>query len=133
MKIWIMNHYATTMFFDKAGRHYWFANELRKRGYEPTVFTANTFLNSMDVISTGKKKYTCKKSNRIPFVFVKTITSQGNGIKRVLNWLLFYLNLFPSAKAYAKSKGKPDLIIASSVHPLTMVAGIQIAKKYKIP
>ena len=28
---------------------------------------------------------------------------------------------------------KPDIIIASSVHPLTMVAGIKIARKLKIP
>lgn len=46
---------------------------------------------------------------------------------------LFYWNLCSVAKIYAKLKGKPDLILASSVHPLTMVAGIQIAKKLKVP
>lgn len=47
--------------------------------------------------------------------------------------MLFYKNLFPAAKAYARKYGKPDIILASSVHPLTMVAGIQIAKRMKIP
>ncbi len=47
--------------------------------------------------------------------------------------LMFYKNLFSVSKQYAKDNRKPDLILASSVHPLTMVAGIQIAKKFKIP
>ncbi|URN82963.1 glycosyltransferase family 4 protein [Acetobacterium wieringae] len=46
--------------------------------------------------------------------------------------LTFYKNLFPVAKEYARINGKPDLILASSVHPLTLIAGIQIAKKFKI-
>lgn len=46
MKIWLMNHYATSMFRDKAGRHYWFAKELEKRGHDVTVFCASTYLNN---------------------------------------------------------------------------------------
>ena len=45
----------------------------------------------------------------------------------------FYKNLFPVAKEIAKIYGKPDVILASSVHPLALVAGIKIAKKYKKP
>ena len=37
------------------------------------------------------------------------------------------------AKEYAKSNGKPDIILASSVHPFTLVAGIKIAKKFGVP
>ena len=133
MKIWLMNHYASSMFFDKAGRHYWFAKELKKRGYDVTVFCANTLLNSDETIDTEGNKYTVKTTEDIPFVFVKTIPSQGNGIARVRNWYLFYKNLFPATKAYSNKYGKPDVILASSVHPLTLVAGIRIAKKLKVP
>jgi len=66
-------------------------------------------------------------------VFVKTADYRGNGFQRVKNMVSFYLNLFPVAKEYARLHGKPDVIIASSVHPLTMVAGIKIAKKLNIP
>ena len=132
-KIWIMNHYATDMFYNKAGRHYWFAKELKSRGNEVTVFCATTFLNKPDVIDTGKEKCIVKGNENIPFVFVKTRPSVGNGIDRVLNMYLFYRNLMPVAFKYAKEQGKPDVIIASSVHPLTMVAGIRIAKKLGVP
>lgn len=121
------------MFADRAGRHYWFAKELIERGYDVTVFCATTFLNKDDIIETNGKRYTIDQTDNIPFVFVSTIPSQGNGIARVRNWFLFYKNLFPATRAFAKEHGKPDVIVASSVHPLTMVAGIQIAKRMKVP
>ncbi len=133
MKIWLMNHYASNMYRDRAGRHYWFADQLVKLGYDVTVFCACTFLNGEYAVEVKKEKFAVKYLDAVPYVFVKTITSQGNGIDRVKNMGLFYMNLFPATKAYAAKHGKPDIIIASSVHPLTMVAGIQIAKKMKTP
>ncbi|NLZ95045.1 MAG: glycosyltransferase family 4 protein, partial [Bacteroidales bacterium] len=132
-KIWLWNHYATDMYKNKGGRHYWFAENLIKEGYDSTVFCANTYHNKSEFIDTGKKKYVIDILNGIPFVFVKTTTALGNGLDRVKNIGLFYWNLRSVAKAYAKEHGKPDVIIASSVHPLTMVAGIQIAKKMNVP
>ena len=133
MKIWLMNHYASNMYRDRAGRHYWFADQLKKRGHEVTVFCANTYLNGEYAIALEKEKFAIRELDDIPFVFVKTITSQGNGIDRIKNMGFFYKNLFPSTKAYAKKYGKPDVIVASSVHPLTMIAGIQIGKKMQVP
>ncbi len=39
--VWILNHYAANMYFDKGGRHYSFAKYLKKKGYEPVVFCCN--------------------------------------------------------------------------------------------
>ena len=133
MKIWLMNHYATSMYRDKAGRHYWFAKKLEKAGHDVTVFCATTFLNNRENIDTGRSKYLIKETDGTPFVFVKTSKYSGNGMARVKNMVTFFLNLMPSAKKIAKLKGKPDVIVASSVHPLTMVAGILLARKMKLP
>lgn len=121
------------MYKNRGGRHYWFADNLIKQGYDVTVFCANTYHNKSEYIDTKSKKYTTDIVDNIPFVFVKTSMALGNGIDRVKNMGLFYFNLFSVAKEYAKLHGKPDVILASSVHPLTMVAGIQIAKKFNIP
>ena len=121
------------MFRDKAGRHYWFARKLQEQGYDVTVFCSTTLVNGEELLSTGNSKAIEKEADGVPFVFVKTVPAKGNGIKRLQNMGLFYINLFPVAKAYAKEHGKPDVIVASSVHPLAMVAGIQIARKMKIP
>lgn len=133
MKIWLMNHYATSMYRDKAGRHYWFAKKLEQSGHDVTVFCATTFLDNKDQIDTGKSKFIVKESEKTPFVFVKSSGYKGNGLDRVMNMVSFFLNLIPSAKKHAKANGKPDVIVASSVHPLTMLAGIIIAKSMKLP
>ena len=132
-KIWLWNHYATDMYKNQGGRHYWFAQNLINEGYDATVFCANTYHNKSEFIETGKKKFIIDTLNNIPFVFVKTTPALGNGLDRIKNMGLFYWNLFSVAKQYAKNNGKPNVIIASSVHPLTMVAGIQIAKKMNVP
>lgn len=131
--IWIMNHYASDMFRDKAGRHYWFAKKLAERRYKPTVFCASTYLINGESVDTEGKSSTVKFDGDTPFVFIKTPEYTGNGIGKIKNMIGFYLGLFPTARVYVKQTEKPDVILASSVHPLTMVAGIKIAKKYHIP
>jgi glycosyltransferase involved in cell wall biosynthesis len=132
-KIWIMNHYATNMYFNEGGRHYWFAENLIKQGYETTIFCANVRHNTDDVIDIKDRVYTTGTKEGIPFVFIKTPEYKGNGKSRVNNMISFYRNLFPVAKEYSNKYGKPDVILASSVHPLTLVAGIKIAKKFSVP
>ncbi len=133
MKVWLMNHYASNMFRDKAGRHYWFAKQLLERGHEPVVFCASTYLNGEYAIILDKEKHRVLMQDGIPFMFVKTVTSQGNDIDRIKNMGFFYKNLFFAARACVHETDKPDVILASSVHPLTLIAGIQIAKKLKVP
>lgn len=132
-KIWLWNHYATDMYRNKGGRHYWFAKYLINEGYDATIFCANTYHNKLEYIETGKKKFTTDTQDNIPFVFVKTTIALNNGFDRIKNMVLFYMNILKVAEQYAKLNGKPDVIIASSVHPLTMLAGIQVAKKFKVP
>jgi len=131
--IWIWNHYATNMYKDKAGRHYSFAKNLNLKDYKATIFAATSSHNTRDNINTADKKFIVESDLEVPFVFVKTPSYSGNGKQRILNMLTFYKNLFPVAKKYAEIHGKPDVIIASSVHPLTLVAGIKIAKRFGIP
>ena len=67
-----------------------------------------------------------------PFVFVKVRPYTGNGKGRILNMIDFYRNVKVAAKQYAQKYGKPDIILASSVHPLTCIAGIQLAKHFGV-
>lgn len=133
MKIWIMNHYASSMYRDKAGRHYWFAKKLEEKGHKVSVFCASEFHDRQNGVDIKGSQWIIKKDNETPFIFVKVHKSRGNGIGRVRNMVEFYINLFPAMKGYAKSKGKPDVIIASSVHPLTMIAGIKMSRRFSVP
>lgn len=132
--IWIMNHYAGSMFFDKGGRHYNFAKYLRRAGYEPVIFCANSKHGQQELFFDNKNLWHEHIAEEIdtPFVFVKVRTYQGNGKQRVLNMVDFYRNVKKTAREYAKKHGKPDIIYASSVHPLTLIAGIQLAKYFGV-
>lgn len=131
--IWIFNHYATNMYKDQNGRHYSFAKYLLENSYQPTIFCSSANHNSDENYIQGNEIFISDKVNNIPFVFIKTPNYAGNGILRIKNMFVFYKNLFPSVKEFSKLHGKPDVIIASSVHPLTCIAGIKIAKKFGVP
>lgn len=132
-RIWIINHYASEMYVNEGGRHFWFAKYLKRMGYDPLIICANTFHNRLESIEVGEKKYIVKEKKGINFLFLKTTPSIGNGLDRIKNMIFFYFSLLRRYKDIINSSGKPDLIIASSVHPLTMVAGVQLGKWLKIP
>lgn len=132
--VWIMNHYAGNMFFDQGGRHYNFSKYLKQAGYEPVIFCCNASHNKPELYFPGIELWEEHIAEEIgvPFIFAQGRTYTGNGKQRVLNMIDFYRNVKKAAKEYAKLHGKPDVIYASSVHPLTLVAGIQIARHFGI-
>ncbi|MBQ6440297.1 MAG: glycosyltransferase family 4 protein [Mogibacterium sp.] len=132
--IWILNHYAGDSFFSKNGRHYSFAHFFEINGYKPTVFCANSKHESKGHFFDNSRlyqEYTCDTIN-VPFVFVKARSYSGNGKARLMNMLDFFRNVKLAAKKYAKENGTPNIIYASSVHPLTLIAGLQLAKHFKV-
>ncbi len=111
--IWILNHYASDMYFDQGGRHYNFAKNLRRAGYAPVIFCANSkhgkpecFLET-DALWEGAHR----RGDRHAFRFVRARTYTGNGKQRVLNMIDFYRNVKKAAKEYAAQHGKPDVIL----------------------
>ena len=132
--VWIMNHYAGSMYFDLGGRHYSFAKYLKQAGYEPVVFCANSKHDLAETWFPNEALWHEHAADEIgvTFVFVKARTYTGNGKQRILNMVDFYRNVKKAAKEYAAKHGKPDVIYASSVHPLTLVAGIRLAKRFRV-
>lgn len=132
--VWILNHYAGSMMINKGGRHYWFAKYLKKEGYNPVIFASNSKHGIREQWFETNKLWIEKKAEEIdtPFIFVKTPLYSCNGMDRIINMLAFYRNVKKAAKEYAKDHGNPDVIFASSVHPLTLVAGIKLAKYFNV-
>lgn len=133
-KVWILNHYAGNMFIIGGGRHFYMAKYLKQSGYDPVVFCSNYdhFTRKNCVVSDHLWIEKQEKETGVPYVFLKTREYTDNGIKRVQNMVDFYRGILKIAKQYATDKGAPDVIYASSVHPLTLLAGIKIAKRFRI-
>lgn len=133
MNIWYFHHYATPSQIAGLHRPFEFGKYFLKEGHTLTVFSSS-YLHYVDenLISDGQA-FLEKEYDGIKTVFVKTSGYQSSGVKRIINMVQFAQRIFSVARKYEKANGKPDVIIASSPHPLVMLAGLKIAKKYKIP
>lgn len=104
-------------------------------GYNVTIFCANSKHNSdrglhFNLSRLWKEEINLKTG--VPYVFVKAKPYKSNGKDRIINMVDYYRNLLQITKDYVAKEGKPDVIYASSVHPLTLLAGIKLANKYNI-
>ena len=132
--VWIMNHYVMNQYFNRGGRHYWIAEELKKDGYAPVVFGCNAMQDKDEDFFESRLKWHIERSpSGVPYVPIRSTHYKGNGISRVENMGLFTLNLLTTAREYAKEFGPPDVVYASSVHPLTVFAGERIARHFHVP
>ena len=110
-------------------RHYNFAKHLKSRGYDVKIFASSALHNSDVNIIKDNKPFAIVDCEGIDFIYVRTSQYKGNSISRVRNMFDYFFGLFKIFKNFEK----PDVIYASSTHPLACVAGIKIAKKLKIP
>lgn len=133
MNIWYMHHYATPYEIPGLHRPFEFGKYFVEDENEMTVFSSSYLHYDDKNMIEDKSRYIVKEYDGINTVFVKTCGYRNSGMKRVLNMVQFFFGLFKSAKKYAKQTSAPDVIIASSPHPFTMIAGIKLAKKYKVP
>lgn len=133
MNIWYLHHYATPYEMPGLHRPFEFGEYFNNEGHKTTVFSSS-YLHyaNLNMIEDGAT-YLIKKYGDIDTVFVKTCGYENSGGRRVINMLQFGTRVSKIAKKYAKISGKPDVIIASSPHPFTMLAGLRIAKRFGVP
>lgn len=131
--VWFFHHYATPP--DRPGltRSFDFAKKLNKRGYECTIFSSSFLHYANENIITDNSLYKIEIYEGVRFVFINTSSYKSNGIKRIKNFGDYYFNIFKVTSKLINEIGNPDTIIASSAHPLALLAGQKISKKYKVP
>ena len=133
LKIWFFHHYATPPSSTGLTRPFDFAKNLIKMGHLPTLFVSSYLHYSNEQLIKNRDLFKKENSDGVDFIYVRTHSAKGNGINRVINMFDFAINLYRVAKKEADINGKPDVIIASSPHPLTMIVGNFLAKKLGIP
>lgn len=133
MNIWYLHHYATPYEIPGLHRPFEFGEYFNKKEHKTTVFSSSYLHYANTNIIEDNSKYCVRLYDDIATVFVKTCGYENSGSKRVLNMLQFGLKLPGIAAEYARKTEKPDVIIASSPHPFTMLAGLKIAKMFRVP
>lgn len=121
----ILNHHASAPDTGGGGRHYELAKYLSKIGHNVTVIASS--------YDNGKKKYlfseeviTKNFNDNFQFVRLKTKPPYKNTITRFIN----YNDYKSKVSKWDNFKNIPDVIIASSVHPLAWIAGYKLSRKY---
>jgi len=127
-----MNHYASNN-ENLNGRHYTFAENLTQRGFKVSIICSSTIHNSDNIVETGKDGFVVKMTGKTPFVFIASSPYKTNSFDRIKNIISFARNVVKLKNKLCKAIGIPDVIIASSPHPLTCVAGLRIGRKLKVP
>lgn len=123
--IWIINHYARI----GEGRHYNLGLNLVKKGYSVKIICASTSLKNRNVKFDKTRNCVIENYNGIEYYIFKARNYVGNGKERFKNIFEFS---FRTYNFFKKTKSlKPDIIYASSVHPLAWVVGYRLSKIYK--
>ena len=130
--IWIFNHYALPYNIMPSHRHNYFSKELLRRGYNVIVFHSSQ-LHYHDInFNQDEELFKIKEEEGIKYVSIKTRAYSGNSLNRVMNMLDYYLNLKRTVKTVSEKIPEPDVIYSSSVHLLTLLAGIQVSRRKKV-
>ena len=128
--VWIINQYALPKGSPGITRHGDFAHVLSKLGYDVTVFASN-YDNFQRIDSKTKKAIEYSEHDGVNFVWLKTPSYQANDGKRIKNMISFFRKvLFELASG---RQGKPDVIIGSSPHLLSGLAGSLLSTRFNVP
>ena len=93
------------------------------------MFAASTRHNSDVNRIIDNRKYIEEEMEGVTCIYIKARSYIGNGKQRIFNMLDYAKGLLSVSKKFDKEK--PDIIYASSVHPLTWLSGYILSKRYK--
>ncbi len=129
MNILYINHYAGSIYHGMEYRPYYLAREWVKLGHNVTIIASNiSHIRTINIDVPDSQDYLVETIDGIKYIWCRTPSYSGNGVKRVINIWVFLRQvrkLFPKLIAEAK----PDLVIASSTYPFDTKVAAVIAKK----
>lgn len=129
MNILLINHYAGSPNNGMEYRPFYMAREWVRMGHQVTIVGAShSHLRSEQPEVSGE--VTEQDIEGIRYMWLKTPSYNGNGIGRVINMLVFIIQLFKFSNHIVKWY-KPDIVIASSTYPLDVFPARYIARKNK--
>ncbi len=128
MNILLINHYAGSIQHGMEYRPFYLAREWVRNGHDVTILAASfSHVRSTNPAINGN--FQEGDVGGVRFIWVKTPTYNGNGNKRALNIIVFVTQIMLHQKYFTQSS--PQIVIASSTHPLDIYPAAIIARKCK--
>lgn len=130
-QVWILNHYAQEPSGAGGTRHFHLAKYLKLHDWQATVIAASVELNSERQRLFANEVQRYESIEGVSFLWVRTPEYKGNGGGRMWNMLAYAWRAIQRRTTQALSR--PDVVIGSSVHPFAAVAGVLLARRFKVP
>jgi glycosyltransferase involved in cell wall biosynthesis len=130
-QVWILNHYAQEPGGAGGTRHFHLAEQLRVYDWQATVIAASVHGNSGQQRLAPDEAQRYELIGNVPFLWVRTPEYKGNGGGRMLNMLAYTWQAI--LRRTTRQLPRPDVVIGSSVHPFAAVAGVLLARRFKVP
>lgn len=126
--IWYISKYVSPPGKGSAGgRGYLLMKELARRGYRPIIIASDS--NQLAQVPMLNRPYQLQEEDGIDFWWIKTLKYQvAKSVRRILSWLHFEWCLFLMPHGQLP---RPDVIVASSLSPLTVLNGFILRKRYR--
>lgn len=126
MNILLINHYVGSNIHGMEYRPYYMAKEWVKSGHDVTMIGAS-FSHIRTVQPEMTEDWKVEYLDGIRYIWIKTPSYEGNGVKRIINMMSFLKTLWGKAKHIAEEY-HPNVVIASSTYPLDIYPARKIAK-----
>lgn len=125
--IWYVSKYVAPPGKGSAGgRGYLLMKEFARLGYRSVIITSDS--NQLVQVPSLDRPYLRQEVDGIELWWIRTLKYQvAKSVRRILSWLHFEWRLFLMPKGQLP---KPDVIVASSLSPLTVVNGFLLRKRY---
>ena len=121
--IWFVNHYSYPNNVYPHQRTNNYAKLFQRDGYEVRVF-CSSFVHRTSISLISNNFSSMDLIDEIPYTIIKTSKYEGNGPKRILNIVQFFFGFLRQTKHYPN----PDIIVATTVHPLAPLAALFYSK-----
>ena len=137
MNVWIFNQYAVVPAIGGSTRHFDCAKRLPSHGWDPVVFSGTSRRRERgNIANTGSRTFRLQTVDGVRFLWIRSTVYTGNDSRRILNMVLFAwraLRLGRRQRPNIEDLASPDVVIGSSVHPLTAAAACLAAKRHRVP
>ncbi len=126
MNILLINHYAGSPDMGMEFRPYYMAREWIKEGHRVFII-AGDYSHLRKNNPVVNRDFEKENINGIHYIWIKTGSYDGNGVKRAVSMARFVSKLWIKAERIAKGL-KPDVVISSSTYPIDTYAAQKIAR-----
>lgn len=122
----LLNHHAGSPDVGHGGRHFDIGKALSEKGHKVVVL-ASTYNNRKGEYYSEEEVMRHRFNENFEFIRFRTSPAYKDNVTRIRN----YYDYMKKASKFDDFGFKPDVVIASSVHPLAWSAGYDISKRYK--